>query len=319
MPAISVHIVTYNSAATLETCLEGVRNQAFADYETIVFDNHSTDHTREIVRDAGVPLVESSANIGYAGAHNRLIDQTESTYILTLNPDVLLLPEFLGSMQRALAGDAAIGSAAGKLLRVDRLGDTPTVIDSAGLAMRRSRRQRLLGELTPVVQYPASPRPIFGPDGAAAFYRRAMLDDIRLLDEVFDSDFFMHKEDIDVCWRARLRGWESVYIPDAVAHHIRSFRPGRRERVSADMRLLGVRNRYLLMIKNEISAHFWRDFPAIAAYDLGIFAYMLLRERQSLAALSSTWALRKRMFEKRRIVQSQRRVGWRDMARWFEA
>ncbi|MFN8452669.1 MAG: glycosyltransferase family 2 protein, partial [Anaerolineae bacterium] len=223
---ISVHIVTFNSAATLRACLEGLRAQAFVDYEAHVFDNASTDDTRQIIRDAGIHLVESSDNLGYAQAHNRLIDQTESTYVLTLNPDVYLLPEFLGAMARALDANPALGAAAGRLLRVDQLGETPAVIDSAGLAMRRSRRQRLLGENTPVEPYPTEPCPIFGPDGAAAFYRRAMLDDVRVLGEVFDSDFFMHKEDVDLCWRARLRGWESVCVPDAVAHHVRAFRPG---------------------------------------------------------------------------------------------
>ncbi|MFN8450429.1 MAG: glycosyltransferase family 2 protein, partial [Anaerolineae bacterium] len=144
-------------------------------------------------------------------------------------------------------------------------------------------------------------------------------DDVRVLGEVFDADFFMHKEDIDLCWRARLRGWESVCVPDAVAHHVRAFRPGRRERVSPYMRFLGVRNRYLLMLKDEIPAHFWRDFPAIVAYDLGILGYLLLRERESLAALRSAWALRERMMQKRRIIQAGRRVGWRDMARWFRS
>jgi len=168
-------------------------------------------------------------------------------------------------------------------------------------------------------QYPATSQPIFGPDGAAAFYRRAMLEDIRLMGEVFDTDFFMQKEDIDVCWRAQLRGWGSLYVPDALAYHIRAFRPGLRERVPAEMRFLGIRNRYLLMMKNEILAHFLRDLPAIAVYDLAIIAYLLFRERQSLSAFRSVGRLAGRMMQKRRMIQASKRVGWRDMARWFQA
>ena len=73
MPAISVHIVTFNSAATLRACLDGLRAQVFTDYEAHVFDNASTDDTRQIVRDAGLHLIESSDNLGYAQAHNRLM------------------------------------------------------------------------------------------------------------------------------------------------------------------------------------------------------------------------------------------------------
>jgi GT2 family glycosyltransferase len=145
-----------------------------------------------------------------------------------------------------------------------------------------------------------------------------MLEDIRVSDEIFDPDFFMHKEDVDVCWRAQLRGWSSVYVPGAVAYHIRHFRPGQRQAVSPHMRFLGVRNRYLLMLKNDIPAHFWCDLPAIAFYDLRILAYLLLRERSSLRAFRSIWQLRQRMRKKRRIIQASRQVDWRQLRRWFK-
>ena len=319
MTDIFVHIVTYNSASTIRTCLDSLQHQDFKDYQVQVFDNASSDETCQIVTEANIPLIESRENLGYARAHNRLIDLTESTYVLTLNPDVYLLPGFLAAMKAVLDKNDRIGSAAGKLLRVERLGEIPQVIDSAGLAMRRNRRQQLLGDSTAIQEYTTPASPIFGPDGAAAFYRRAMLNDIRVMDEVFDSDFFLHKEDIDVCWRAQLRGWQSVYNPDAVAHHIRTFRIGKRANVPSDLRCLAVRNRYLLMIKNEIPAHFIRDLPRILAYDIGIFLYICLRERTSLAAYSSLWSLRKRMFKKRQIVQLQKRVRWQEMAQWFRS
>lgn len=319
MTSISVHIVTHNSASTLRQCLESLFQQDFTDYQVRVLDNASSDDTRRIVIDAQIPLVESDENLGYAAAHNRLLDQTDSTYVFTLNPDVYLLPGFLTVMKQALDADERIGSAAGRLVRVEQLGDEPQIIDSAGLAMYRNRRQQLMGERTPIQDYTAAPRPIFGPDGAAAFYRRAMLEDIRLMGEVFDSDFFMHKEDIDVCWRAQLRGWGAVYVPQATAHHVRGFRPGQRERVSEQTKCLAVRNRYLLMVKNETPAHFLRDLPHILSYDVGILGYILLRERSSLAAYTSLWKLRRRMLQKRRLIQSRRCVSWQSIAQWFRA
>jgi GT2 family glycosyltransferase len=221
-------------------------------------------------------------------------------------------------MQDALAAEARIGSAAGCLLRVESLGAAPTCIDSAGLFMRRNRRQGLRFEGRPVAECPTQLEPIFGPDGAAAFYRRAMLEDIGVEGEIFDADFFMHKEDVDVCWRAQWRGWESVYVPDALAHHVRGFRPGQRSKVTAAMRCYGTRNRYLLMLKNEAPAHFFRDSAAITLYDLGILAYVLLRERETFNAFRSAWALRGRMLHKRRIIQNGRRATWREMRQWFQ-
>ncbi len=317
MPTTAVHIVTYHSAATIETCLRALLDQRGAEFTVRVLDNASQDTTVEIVRRLGVEVSISETNLGYAAAHNRLIDQTTSDYVLTLNPDVQLQPGFLAAMVAVLNASPQVGSAASCLLRVERLSDAPQVMDGAGVYMRRNRRQGLIGDGLPIRQRPPEVAPIFGPDGAAAFYRRTMLNDIRVNGEVFDEDFFMHKEDVDVCWRAQLRGWESHYVPDAVAHHVRGFRPGQRERVSQDMRFLGLRNRYLLMLKNEQILHFLCDLPFIALYDLGILAYVLLRERDSLAAYRSAWALRRRMLAKRRVIQAGRRATWHDIARAF--
>ena len=159
---------------------------------------------------------------------------------------------------------------------------------------------------------------IFGPDGAAAVYRRAMLEDISIGGEVFDEDFFMHKEDIDICWRAQLRGWESAYVPKAVAHHIRHFRPGKRQDVPPTMRSDALRNRYLMMIKNEIPRHLLRDLPRVLIYDLGTFSYVMLNERGSLGAYRSAWRLRRRMLEKRRLIQARKMVPWQYMRQWFQ-
>lgn len=314
---VSVHVVTYNSSATIEACLGALLAQQGAGFTPYIIDNASGDDTVARVERMGLEVHRNAANVGFAAAHNQAIDATSSQYVLALNPDVLLQPGFIARMAEALDAHPEAGSAAGQLLRVDRLGDPPQVIDSTGLIMSRSRRQRLRDEGLSPGQARQDITPIFGPDGAAAFYRRAMLDDIRVDGEVFDRDFFMHKEDIDVCWRAQLRGWASIYVPGAVAHHVRSFRPGQRGRVSAEMRFYGVRNRYLLMMKNEIAAHFWRDLPSILAYDLAILAYMLLFEQRSLAALNSAWKLRRRMAEKRQLIQAGRTATWRVLRQWF--
>jgi GT2 family glycosyltransferase len=137
-------------------------------------------------------------------------------------------------------------------------------------------------------------------------------------DELFDTNFFMHQEDIDLCWRAQLFGWESVYVPDAIAFHIRGFRPGKhnRQTVSSEMRFYAVRNRYLLIMKNEYIPHFWRDIAHILFYELLIFLYLLLRERDSLRAYGSAWNLRHRMWAKRRLIQV-RRTEMNDLRYWF--
>ena len=129
----------------------------------------------------------------------------------------------------------------------------------------------------------------------------------------------MHKEDVDIAWRARLRGWACMFIPEATAKHIRSFRPGsqKRTRVSEYMRLLSLRNRYALMITNDIPSVYLRHAPLIWFYDLGVFVYACLRERTSLKAYRELWKSRDYLRQKRQHVQSNRVASNADMQRWF--
>ncbi len=305
MAAVTVQVVTYNSARTIEQALHSVLSQTEVDLEIIVVDNASSDHTVQLVEAMGITVIRNRENRGYAAAHNQALARSNSRYVLTLNPDVWLAPEFLSALSKTLDVDDHVGSASGCLLRVDDLADQPRIVDSTGLYMKRSRRQGLRHEGEPIEQRPHDTEWIFGPDGAAAFYRRAMLEDIADHGEVFDEDFFMHKEDVDVCWRALLRGWRSRYVPEAVAHHIRTFRPGQRQQVDARLRFYGVRNRYLLLLKNERWATFWKDAPYILAYDLAIIVYLLLLERESLGAIRSVWQLRQRTLAKRKFIQAR--------------
>ncbi|MEL6270172.1 MAG: glycosyltransferase family 2 protein [Chloroflexota bacterium] len=321
MPRTAVNIVTYNSAATIGPCLDALLEQ-HADFAVTVIDNASTDDTVTIVRGyEPVTLHCNTENVGYAVAHNQGIAMTDSEFVLTLNPDVLLKPGFIAAMVTALESTPSAGMGAGLLLRVDNLTDeTPTAIDGMGVYMRRNMRQGLCGDGWPVESAWKSSRQVFGADGAAAFYRRAMLKDIALDGNCFDPDFFIHKEDIDICFRAILCGWHGLYVPQARAHHVRHFRPGQRQRVmSDDLRRHAVRNRYYLMLKNLPAPLFWRYAPAIFAYDVLVAGYILLKERESLRAFAEVWQTREKMLAKRRQIQAARQIMLDDLHAWLSA
>ncbi len=314
---VVVQIVTYNNAATVVDCIRSVQAQSFRDFSLLVIDNASTDKTRSVVRGLKITLVRSRRNIGYAAAHNMAIRRTKSEYVLTLNPDVVLDRHFLRKMVRTLDASPRVGSAAGLLYRVERLRDRPVIVDGEGLFMRRNRRQGLRGEMKVMQEHPKHTVSIFGPDGAAAFYRRKMLEDIGYGQEYFDEDFFMHKEDVDVCWRAKWRGWKSVFVPTAIARHIRTFRAGRRERVPQELRTMALRNRYLMMMKNESASLFLRDIVPILIYEIGIFFYIVFRERASFASYIQAYEMLGTMLKKREWIFLRRRVSDVSMGRWF--
>lgn len=302
MTSVSIHIVTYNSEAHIKKCLQCVLQQTYKKCSVLVIDNASLDETAKICRSLGVRVVRNKNNTGYSAAHNQALQLTQSTYVLTLNPDVFLSSTFVYYLVKALDKDQAIGSACGLLYRIDNTRDSPKSIDGAGLYMEKNRRQRLRyeGEIT-TRAVPATN--IFGPDGAAAFYRRAMLEDIAIDGEVFDEDFFMHKEDVDVVWRAQRAGWKSLFVPLAKASHIRTFRAGFRHTVPPLVRRISLRNRYLLLMKNDEFKYFWRDLVYILIYEIKIFCYAILFERPSLNAYKEAYVLRQKMNKKRKIIE----------------
>lgn len=326
MVRVAANIVTWNNRSTLEATLASLAGQTYRDYAITVIDNASTDGTREILRaweERGVTIRYNTENEGFARAHNSGIRQTDSDLVLLANPDVVFTPTFIEEMVRAVVDDPRAGSAAGKLLQMNGMDLPPAdagdevLIDSAGLLMLRSRRQHLRGHLEVHTTSCLEPAAIFGPDGAAPLYRRAMLEDVQVEGEYFDETFHTHKEDVDLAWRAQLLGWQSVYTPHAVAYHARTFRPGQRQGISPAVRRRAVRNRWLMIAKNDLPRLFVKNLPAILLYELGMLGYALVREQSSLPAWLDGGRLMPEALRRRRLIQSRRRVDWRYMEQWF--
>jgi GT2 family glycosyltransferase len=158
---------------------------------------------------------------------------------------------------------------------------------------------------------------IFGVSGAAAMYRMSFIRDVTVGGEFLDEDFFTFREDADVAWRGQLFGWRALYVPDAVAHHVRSVTPEKRRALSAVTNMHGVKNRFLLRLKNEGIYLALRNAPFELGRDLVAIAATLTIERSSLPAFGWLWKNRRRIMQKRRAIQSRRRVSDRQLAGWF--
>lgn len=318
MDTISVHIVTHNSELYISHCLIAIIHQKFKYYNVLIIDNASSDKTVEIAKRFPFRIIRNKKNLGYAAAHNQALSITNLPYVLTLNPDVILSSNYLSTIMKHLKKENQnLGSVAGKLFRINKIDNTSSTIDGMGIFMRKNRRQGLLYENKQSYEVPTKVFPIFGPDGAAALYKRKMLEDIAVFGEIFDTDFFMHKEDVDICWRSKLRGWNSVCIPDAKAYHIRMFRPGKRDLISPQMRITAIKNRYLLIIKNDSVSMVVKNLLSIMIYEIGIFMYILIKERKSLIAYKEVLLLLSKMLKKRKFIQNNRKINDIIMSNWF--
>lgn len=314
--------MAWNADALLERCVQSVRAQTHAPIDLHVWDNASAA--------AGHALVErvtgshertwSPANIGFAGGHNRLIDRSAGAYYLCLNPDAVLAPDYVARLVAALDAAPGAGSATGRLLRLDQ----PDILDSTGIVMTRDQRHLDRGAGQPAAASSGGgraaadePEDVFGPSGAAALYRRAMLEDVAVDGEYFDEDFFAYREDADLAWRARVQGWSSLYVPYADAWHRRRVTPERRASLPAEVNRYSVRNRFLLRMKNQS----WREALTFLGptlwRDLQVVGYVLLREHGSLPGLLDAVRLAPKMWRKRAAIARRRRVAPVDMASWF--
>src|ERR1700745_238372 len=119
---VSVTIVTFNSGRFIKRCLESVLAQRYANKEIIIIDNASTDGTMDILEQFGgrCRVVYNDENIGFAAAQNQAIRMSSGEWVLTLNPDVLLLPNFIQALVDAGQFDPRIGSVFGKMLNMTR-------------------------------------------------------------------------------------------------------------------------------------------------------------------------------------------------------
>lgn len=319
---ILVSIVTFNDEQFLGRCLSSLRAQTMP-LQIRIFDNASQDRTRQIAGQFEVPVHHSRENRGYAFGHNYNLQRAEFDFALMLNADVILEPEYVEKVFKALTQAPKAGMAGGKLYRMDSDGRPVLqkgfrVLDSTGIYFTPTQRHfdRGSDELD-VGQYDRQQR-VFGITGAALFCSRDLLEDICCGRQYLDQDFFVYREDADLAWRSRLRGWEAVYEPRAEALHHRHVVPSRRRQLSPDINYHSLKNRYLMRWKNMDAQVRRRCFPYMWLRDLGILFYVLLLERSSLGCYRQVWRLRKRLLVKRRRIERRRTVGPDAIARWFD-
>ncbi len=318
---VSVTIVTYNSGRFIKRCLESVLAQRYANKEVIVVDNASTDGTVDILEqfEDRCRIVYNDENIGFAAAQNQAICLGRGDWALTLNPDVLLLPNFIQALVEAGQIDPKIGAVCGKLLTILATFDLPDkpLVDSTGIYFTPMLRHLDRGSQEVDNGHYLKHEYVFGATAAAALYRRRMIDDVSLDDEFFDPDFFVYREDADVAWRAQLFGWKCVYTPHARGYHVRNVLPGNRRALPPEINMHSVKNRFLMRIKNMTGDLYWRNFLSITARDLIVLSCCLLREQSSLKAFWYVVKNWNRVVSKRREIMARKRVDDDYIARWF--
>jgi GT2 family glycosyltransferase len=319
---VALLIVTHDSAADLPQGLAAVGELRPPPAELVIVDCASADASVAEARRAAPAAILTrieplGANLGFAGGMNRAIALSTSPYLLTLNADARLSPGFLAPLVARLEDPrlARVAAVTGRLARMPSAAGRQ--LDACGMRLSWTWRHFDRGSGEPDRGQFATAERVFGATGAATLWRRAALEDVAIGGQIFDERYHSFREDAELAFRLRERGWEIVYEPAAVAEHRRRVVPERRTDLPAAVNMHSLKNRYLLRIDHQTAGNFLWTLPATLARDLAALAWVLLREPASRPAYAWLWRERRELAAHRRLVQARRTVPAAAIGRWF--
>jgi len=212
-PLLSIVIPNWNGIRFLATCFDSLAAQTYTHLEVILVDNASSDGSQGMIeRDySWVQLMALPENLGFTGACNAGIAAATGDYICLLNNDTEVDAKWAAAIIDAFERHPQIGSVASKMLLFDKRDHIHTAGDYFTIDGRAGNRG--VWELD-AGQYDREEF-VFSGCGGSVVYKRALLDDVGVLDD----DFFFSMEDVDLGWRAQLGGWRCLYTPKAIVYH----------------------------------------------------------------------------------------------------
>jgi GT2 family glycosyltransferase len=298
--SVVVIIVNWNGKSYIGECLEALRHQDYPNFTVMFLDNASSDGSVDFVRSnfPEVQIIRLDQNLGFAKANNLALEAIAVPYVALLNNDTVVDPGWLESLVQALDENPAAGSAASRML----LYDQPHITDRAGDIYCRSGTAMLRGRGEPADAYNRQGW-VFGACAGAALYRTGMLKDIGL----FDEDFFLLYEDVDLSFRAQLQGYKCLYVPEAVVYHHGSKTIGDDSPTSI---FYSHRNLEWVYIQNMPAMLIWKSMALHLLYNLAAFSFFSYRGhmRTFLKAKISAIKRMKSALRKRRQVLARKVV-----------
>ena len=249
---VTVIIPNYNGLSFMEPCFKALDQQACRDFTVLVVDNGSTDGSVEWLKERGIPTLFLETNTGFSGAVNRGIQAADTPYVILLNNDTEPDVHYVGELLRAIERSPRIFSVSSKMIQLyhrDKMDDAGDMYSLLGWAFQRGVGQPSSGYTRPCR--------VFAACAGAAIYRRSVFEKIGYFDEMH----FAYLEDIDLSYRARIRGYRILYCPEAEVYHVGSGTSG--SRYNAFKVRLAARNNVYLNYKNMPLLQLLINLPGI--------------------------------------------------------
>ncbi len=247
-PSVGIVILNWNTSHFLKRFLPSILATTYLNKEIYVVDNSSSDDSVFMLKEhfPEVNIICLRANEGYARGYNIALSEIKTDYFILVNSDIEVTPGFIEPVISFMETDVKIGICQPKLLALDNkkmfeyAGAAGGWIDKLGFPFARGRVFTSIESDNG--QYDKTER-IFWATGACMFLKK----------EVFQATggfydyYYMHQEDIDLCWRARNIGYEIYTCPNSIVYHIGG---GTLSWENYLKTLLTFRNNYILLARN---------------------------------------------------------------------
>lgn len=285
LPSVAILVLNWNTSVYLKRFLPYLLNTTYENKKIYVIDNHSSDDSVAIIEKEfpEVAIVRMNANLGYAAGYNLCLKQVDADYYALVNSDLEVTPSFIEPIIRLMETDSSIGICQPKLLSFNSkktfeyAGAAGGWIDKLGYPFCRGRI--LLSLEKDEGQYNDTTR-IFWASGACMFIKSAVYDKIG----GFYEYYYMHQEDIDLCWRAQNAGFKIFVCPGSEVYHIGGGSLSWENHLKT---FLTYRNNYILLSRNLPLAQLLPIIILRLFLDTGGLFYFLLKRKAGISKAMS--------------------------------
>ena len=339
---ITVNYIVRNDEKRVRLFLNSLKNQTYKDFKINIWDNNSSDNTREIVKTEypGLNLHESTENIGVWAAFEKLcaieakplyrgFASIASRYVICMT-DVILKEDFIEKAEEIMEQNPDAGALQAKIYQTGT-----KIIDTCRFKVFRSRKVVNLGQGKEDKGQYDNMREVFAVEGAVPVFRRKALEDCRIDGHLIDPDYRIgplgYGDDLDLAWRMRLFGWKHLFASDVIAYHDRSTTKGysknlknylsrvqERQKIDTLKRRLDWRNTRFTIIKNDYIINILKDLPYIILREIGVLGYMVLFEPGVLKEVGNFIKYLPRMVKRREKIIRQAKLTHGELRKWFQ-
>ena len=246
MSKVTIIIPNYNGAAFLGDCIESLRNQTYKNFDVLVVDNGSKDASLEYLRDLesyeknlNIRVIYLDENLGFAGGVNVGLAASDSTYIILLNNDTQVFNDYVERLVNAIEKSEKIFAVNPLMINAHN----KELVDDAGDGYSLLGWGYQIGVGEKVGDF-TKKRAVFSACAGASIYRKSILDEVGYFDEMH----FAYLEDMDLSFRARLKGYIIGFEPLAKVYHLGSATSG--SKYNSFKVRLAARNNIYLIYKN---------------------------------------------------------------------